>query len=193
LKTGSDRLNSRDLLRWINDRRPPNRAQYDAQSTVASRKRVIRILEAIQQVIADLSEHLARGTGRDYWGNCPPELEERIQNIDDLLFEYPTRPTLEIVGKDGRGGLYIDYATSPGRPIGEQCAIFAIRRLVNAGRLDRIRRCDCGNWFLAIRTDQLACSGRCRHRHYEQTVEAKTKRREYNRNYYILKNSGKVK
>jgi hypothetical protein len=184
-----------DLLRWLNQERLLNDfgSGIYGRNTAASRNRVVRLLRALQNASVELTENVAEGTTRDYWGDPPKALTKRLRVIDEMLYQYPTRPTVEIMNKDGFGGLWIDFGSTHGRPLGEQSAVFTIQRLLNNRELERVQQCKCGRWYYSRRTDQKACSPKCRHKIYEQTPDAKARRKQYMRDYYQLKQSGKVK
>jgi hypothetical protein len=79
------------------------------------------------------------------------------------------------------------------RELWEIVAVQLLLRLADRGALDSIKKCICGVWFIAERRNHQSCSDKCRHKRYEQGESAKQKRRQYMRNYYRLKISGKVK
>jgi len=185
-----------DLFRWLNNERLQNQIGEPSvygRNSPASRKRVARLIGELQSLSELLSQSRMTQLAVDYWMNAPREIKNQIKKVDELLSQYPTRPVVEISNKDGSGGLYIEYASTGGRPLGEQIAVSHIRRIVNEQALDRIRLCECERWYLATRTDQKSCSAKCRHRIYEQKPDAKARRKIYMKAYYQLKQSGKVK
>jgi hypothetical protein len=192
---GNRKADYSDLIRWLNNERLENDAGtgiYGVNSK-ASRLRLTKLIAALQAAYTELREGVTAGPWRNYWTNAPESLEARIGAIDEMLFEYPARPTIEIRGKDGSGGFYVDFASTHGRPLGEQKAVFAITRVVNEQLILHVRKCNCDRWYFARRADQRSCSPKCRHRLYEQSPEAKERRKQYMRDYYRLKKSGKVK
>lgn len=58
-------------------------------------------------------------------------------------------------------------------------AALGVVELIRRSALDDLRRCDCGTWFIAVRSDQLSCSATCRQRRHAKTPEFKVKRRSY--------------
>jgi len=93
------------------------------------------------------------------------------------------------------GGQHIGYA-SEARTGVEPDEIGAVMCVINLGARDElgdVRQCKCKRYFLARRTDQLYCSTKCRVRYHQSSDEFKAKRREYLREWYRLKKSGKVK
>jgi hypothetical protein len=80
-----------------------------------------------------------------------------------------------------------------GDPHTEAAALLNLLRLAETKELPRVRKCHCGRWFLARKSDQEFCSTRCRQKAFSATGKFKQRRRAYMRNYYRLKKSGKVK
>lgn len=64
------------------------------------------------------------------------------------------------------------------RPYGEVMAAHGILELVRSNALSRIRQCDCGRWFFALRIDGVACSDTCRKRIHDQKPEVKKRRKD---------------
>jgi len=63
----------------------------------------------------------------------------------------------------------------------EAHAVLAITAFLKDGTLDHLRRCDCGDWFVASRADQKFCSSKCRQRNHAAKPDFNSKRREYYR------------
>jgi hypothetical protein len=179
------------LLLWLNA--PSIRGQSRGQSTKASRQRIASLIAAIREAEVLLASIERENPNVDYFDAMPEALAERLSRIQTMLDQYPKWPTVELAYADIAPSLIISEASGRGRPLGEQIAVWDIIDLVSAGRLHFVRQCDCEKWFFARRLDQQSCSPGCRHRTYEQTERFKVKRREYMRNYYKLKQSGKVK
>jgi hypothetical protein len=119
-------------------------------------------------------------------------VKRALKRIQDVISAYPTKPWVHLFGERHEGLRFGDITTT-GRPAGERMAVDSIMYLADDGVLPLIRECACEKWFYAKRTDQTACSTKCRHRKYEQTESFKAMRRKYMREYYALKKSGKVK
>jgi hypothetical protein len=181
------------LLRLLNADSVPDLSPYYGKRTIASRRRVVGLLQAINRATAMLDSAVEIEPDRNYWTDAPKDLREALEEIDDILAEYPMRPTVEISGKYGDGGLHFDHANGSSRPLGEQLAVWDITTLAQKKMLERVRECMCGEWFFARRKDKTACSAICRHKTYEQSERFKVQRRQYMRNYYKLKQSGKVR
>ena len=75
----------------------------------------------------------------------------------------------------------------------ESRAAFALISLAREGLLDRVVRCVCGKWLFGRSSSQTFCSSRCRSKHFKSSEQWKAHRRAYMRQYYRLKQSGKVK
>jgi len=65
--------------------------------------------------------------------------------------------------------------------LAEQLA--TIQALAQAGLLSRVRKCACGRWYSAERTDQKFHSAKCRQRRYVKSDAGREKRRLYMRNF----------
>ena len=94
-----------------------------------------------------------------------------------------------------RYGLIVRYritGTSLTRLFEAQAASFVISLAV-AGKTEKLRACDCGKWFVGRTHTQLFCSAKCRVRHFKSSEKWKAHHRDYMRDYYRLKMSGKVK
>ena len=184
-----------NLVLWLNNDKFPGDTGTGVQgkNTLASRNRLIGLLTDLQHASAELQSMVKKGPLRNFWNDPPRELTDRLDRIDRRLFEYPARQSVEILEKDGSGGLYLEFGSTCGRPVGEQSAVFEIQSLLNGGQIDRVRQCACKRWYFARRADQKSCSAKCRHRLYEQSPIAKARRQKYMRDYYLLRQSGKVK
>jgi hypothetical protein len=69
-------------------------------------------------------------------------------------------------------------------PIGRDAAIQIVLEMAPAGSLERVRRCRCGLWFLAVPSlKKTFCGDACRFEKYQSTQEYKKERREYMRRY----------
>jgi len=179
------------LLQWLNQD-PTLPADSYGRSTLASRRRVISLLHDILALIAMLRDAAEADPDRDFSISTPPEVKQALKRIQDVISDYSTKPRVHLFG-ERRESLRFGDITTSGRPTGERIAVESIMDLADNGVLPLIRQCACESWFRAKRTDQTACSTKCRHRKYEQTESFKAMRRKYMREYYALKKSGKVK
>lgn len=178
------------MLRLLNMELVVDSNPYWGKRTNASRIRLLTLMEKMTEAASIMASTVRKEPLRDRQGKCPPPVAKVLEQIQELLDEYPATPRVGIGENDG---LHFDTWTVSSRPIGEQIAVSELLAIAESQRLDLIRRCTCGLWFSANRHDQKACSATCRHKTYEQTDDFKKKRRDYMRGYYKLKQSGKVK
>lgn len=77
--------------------------------------------------------------------------------------------------------------TSTKKSLGDGVALHLILDFAKAGYLNRLRRClRCQEWFYASVRHQNFCSTNCQQKHYADSDEWRTKRRDYMRNYRQL-------
>jgi len=153
----------------------------------------VTLISALKEADALLVSIERDNPNVDYFDDMPMSLASKLRKIQTILDDYPKCPVVEVAYADTAPVLRISDASGHRRPIAEQVAVWTITDLVEEGRLNFVRQCECGKWFFAKRLDQQSCSSVCRHRTYEQTERFKVNRREYMRSYYKLKQSGKVK
>jgi len=167
---------------------------FQGKPTKASRTKVMTLLKQLIDASAELSTFDMENPDYDHFDFPVERFDLLIGRIQTLLSAYAQQPYLEIAYNDRKQAvLEVSYVYKANRPIGEQLAVWDIIELQKTGHLELVRQCGCDTWFFANRADQRACSAGCRHKTYEQTDAFKVKRREYMRNYYALKQSGKVK
>lgn len=68
-------------------------------------------------------------------------------------------------------------------PFGESDAMSSLLRLAEQGRLNRLRKCACGQWFYARFNHQRFCAQPCQQRDFRTTDEFRAYRRKYMRTY----------
>ena len=175
------------LLLWLNAR------SGKGQPTKASRQRIVALILALKEAYALLASIEKDNPNVDYFDDMPQVLAAKLRHVQTMLDDYPKWPMIELAYADTAPILNISDASGGKHPFGEQVAVWDLTALVQEGRLEFVRQCNCKKWFFARRLDQQNCSPGCRHRTYEQTESFKAKRREYMRNYYKLKQSGKVR
>ncbi len=180
------------LLHWLNCELGSDQL-YLGKPTKASRARVTRLLREINEASAMLTAFDRENPEFDFFDNEEKALGLRFKRIQALLDDYPKWPTVEVAYEGMRAVLRISDASGRGRPLGEQLAVWSIIHSTGLDQLEMVRQCRCEKWYFARRADQKACSAGCRHKIYEQTDAFKAKRRVYMRDYYKLKQSGKVK
>ncbi len=174
---------STNLVRWLNVDRKPG----FSKSVSLSRQRILDLVETFRRTLT-----IVDSAPRDAdLINFPPRKLSRLLNqLDERLARYSTSPTAYI---ELDGNLVVEDALAGRGFAGESLAAHAIIEFVKRRLLNRVRRCICGKHFYANFLHQRFCSANCRHKSYEQTAGFKKRRREYMRNYYRLKRSGKVK
>jgi hypothetical protein len=144
-----------------------------------------------QEVASNTQEAInSASSDVDLLGFPPKKLSGLLVELDARLTDYGACPKAYIACDRT---LFVDYGLSGGRSHGESLAAHAVIHLAERHLLDRVGRCICGKYFFANFCHQRSCSAVCRHKNYEQTEHFKNARREYMRNYYRLKKSGKVK
>jgi hypothetical protein len=190
MKTEEKLRNPDMLVRWLNGDLSPNHS-YLGKATKASRERVLALIKAINH--ADELLRVATDYERDYWHDPPKAVAKALREIEDRLSLYPHQPDVEILWQYGKHELGFTQFLGGDAPMGERSAVSELIHLGETSRLSLLRQCACQKWFFAKRADQKACTANCRHKAYEQTEAFKAKRREYMREYYRLKQSGKVK
>lgn len=123
------------------------------------------------------------------------EADRQRDSINDTLSAYRVHSELEISYDPAtqRHAIKVESSYRWEIPWGESLAVDAITEIIDAGLVAKVQRCRCDKWFFALRLDQKSCSARCRLKLFESTPGAKQKRKEYMKNYYQLKKSGKVK
>ena len=117
--------------------------------------------------------------------------------LDDMLTRYWVSPRLIPLG-DRWQMAYRTRSFDAGKRIAskpdhEVAAVMCVMHLAARNDLDRVRKCGCGKFFIASRLDQRYHDTRCRVQHHQSSEEFRAKRREYLREWYRLKTSGKVK
>jgi hypothetical protein len=143
-------------------------ARVGAAKTDAERQRQIRLIRVSVSPL-ELDDLLAR-----YW-------------VSPRVFFFPEGPRMLYVTTDPHG----KRRSKADRD--EIAAAMCVMRLAVRDELDRVRKCHCGQYFLARRLDQIYCSTKCRVRYHQSSEEFKAQRRKYLREWYRLRMSGKVK
>jgi hypothetical protein len=68
-------------------------------------------------------------------------------------------------------------------PFGEGDAVSSVLRLAERGRLNRLRKCACGNWFYARFSHQRFCATPCQQKDFRRTDQFRAHRRAYMRTH----------
>lgn len=122
-----------------------------------------------------------------------------VNKVNRLLATFSLRPRYEQTGRPGWRILWIN-ATNRGRlkigtraggnydeiSFGEGDALSSVLRLIERGRIHRLRQCRCGSWFYARFEHQRFCRMPCQQKDFRRTDEYRSKRRQYMRDYRTL-------
>jgi hypothetical protein len=187
------------VTNWLNE--PPEDPDYPViwGRVFWDKKSAKRILTLLKDFVAILEMLKKLSPNFDWrWGqrpdpkNLPPEgFHELESKLNDQLRKYRIIPSF--TATRGRQWVIENVVGDSPRPYGELVAAHSIIELAKLGLLSRIIKCDCGKWYFARFQHQRCCSDACRRKLYEKTPAFKKARREYMRQYYWLKKSGKVK
>jgi hypothetical protein len=181
-----DMTNPEHLVSWLNATVGINQKGQNA--------RVSRIIELLQKerAIKCLANSRTDAEGQRL-ARLISSVSDSPLELNDLLLRYWVSPRLMFF-EEGPRIVYFSTAKTRGKVhLGEIGAVMSVMNLGSRDELDRVRKCHCGKYFFARRLDQLYCSTKCRVRYHQSSAEFKTKRRRYQRNWYHLKKSGKVK
>jgi hypothetical protein len=172
-----------DLVSWLN-----------ATAGKRSTARVSRIIQLLQRECAIRSLNSSRTDAeRLRAAKLITSISESPLELDNLLLRYWVSPRL-IFLEDGPQIFYFSTRKTRDKvEMGEIAAVMCVTYLGSRDELDRIRKCSCGKYFFARRLDQLYCQTKCRVRYHQSAADFKAKRRRYQREWYHLKKSGKVK
>jgi hypothetical protein len=168
------------LIRWLNGQASENRK-------ASALARILDLIQTIKQTLAAID---AAPPEVDLCFDPPDEVELLLEELNNKFQEYRTSPFLEI---DCGRKWFFEWQIVGKRSSEEHIAASDVIELTKGRLLDRVRSCACGKWFFARFSHQRSCSPQCRHKLYESTQAFKVKRRQYMREYYRLKMSGKVK
>jgi hypothetical protein len=117
--------------------------------------------------------------------------EEEIDEINRLLEKLTVRPWLYLA-PEGRS-VEVRIEASPNREFSYDVAnaLLTVMRLIERKELDTLRRCDCGKWYFASRSDQKSCSATCRQRRHARSPEFRATRRAYRKTLNEMKKQPK--
>jgi hypothetical protein len=157
------------------------------------RARIGNVLDLFQSFKAPRNYIKARSNGeRQVVLQRTLRLKTREEDIFAPMLRYRVTPA---VLPDGSSICYL--MDIPERDAGaeyqETTFVVSIFHLTLRNVVDRLRICECGKFLYARRFDRIYCSDNCRVRSHQASEEFKVKRREYQRSWYRLKTSGKVK
>jgi hypothetical protein len=168
------------IAMWLNGVTPVG---YPETITRLKKKRILDLLDLGRRAF-DLQQSAPKKFAK--------EVDSLLGELNTRFEEYGASPLLEL-DSQGRFVLGRSMIGSRRRSMVEALLVHEITSLMSDGLLNRIRRCTCDSWFFARNDRQRSCSGKCRHKLYEQSEKYKAKRKNYNRDYYLLRKSGKVK
>lgn len=179
LEAPADRVHNwaSNVLRWLNGQA---RSEYDGANTPQSRGRVLWLIEAIRSV----QDMVRKAPDVTVLLRSSRKLERLCNQIDACLWKYPTALSFQLT-RDGEC-IFDDGSLSGRFPAGEGVAIYGVVALARMHMLDRLRRCECGQWLFARFTHQRFHSERCRKRSFERSDKFRQKRSEYMRWYYQM-------
>jgi hypothetical protein len=112
---------------------------------------------------------------------------DEIDEINRLLEKLKVRPCLYL-DPEGRN-LEVSMEADANREFSYTVAnaLLTAVRLIERKELDTLRRCDCGEWYFASRSDQKSCSARCRQRRHASSPEFRATRRAYRKTVKEMK------
>jgi predicted RNA-binding Zn ribbon-like protein len=165
---------------WLNGVTPIG---YPETITKLKKKRILDLIAVARQAF----DAHQRGPKK-----FASEVVSLTDQLNDFLENYRAAPLMDL-DPSGKWTVKRSMMRTGSRSMVETALAHEITVLMSNGLLDRIRLCICNTWFFARSDRQRSCSGKCRHKLYEQSEKYKAKRKNYNRAYYLLKKSGKVK
>jgi hypothetical protein len=168
---------------------------------VEDRERVVSLLNnfvaSVKQIQATLllkpplSSVPNTGGVKAIAGNVSRMLKDRcgeeIKEINQLLQTLTVRPSLYLE-PEGRGLVVrTDAAANQEFSWDVANALLAVVQLIEREEMDTLRRCDCGKWYFASRSDQKSCSATCRQRRHASSPEFRATRRAYRKTVNEMK------
>jgi hypothetical protein len=113
--------------------------------------------------------------------------EKEIDEINQSLQKLTVRPWLYLE-PEGRGlEVRIEAEANQEFSWDVANALLAVVQLIEREELDTLRRCDCGKWYFASRSDQKSCSATCRQRRHASSPEFRATRRAYRKTVNEMK------
>lgn len=182
VRTPEIRFAARAVTQWLNGERHGAYAvegswEYHTwRNTPHSRKRIIALREVISEQLKNLQELVADFPDVLKADPSSIALTIPLPRVHTLMEAYPTAPALQYDLASGCLGIR-QWPTGSRYPTGEVLAAHGLISLAQAEALDLLRICKCDRWYFAGRTDSPGCSPKCRQKLYDQTDEAKEKRR----------------
>ncbi len=143
------------------------------------------------QLVGEIGKLLGM-VGPKWDGILTDQISDQFQMVNLKLTKYPCftifypTKTNDVQRDDGR--LWETGEAMWGtRPIPESQAVHAALRLANQNLLDRIKACECGNWYFARFTHQKFCTPHCRIEFSESSEARKEQKRLRARENYLYK------
>jgi hypothetical protein len=123
----------------------------------------------------------------------PKRFWECYERVNKTLLSFTQAPYIELHEfYEGNPITWTVAEDSPLALLGRQIGWFI--ELIKQGAILKVRKCQqCTKWYFARFSHQEFCNDSCRGKHHSGTEAFKERRRKYMREYYRLKNSGKVK
>lgn len=184
------RIAHQALTYWLNDEDPPGvDVRPDLAHPPESTERIKGLLALVRATIQHLESPAGsyRQKVAEMWRIT--NLTVTLLDIDHAYQDYATAPYLVYQARTGLYGIGQKPVAKEGsetynvigvefthRPQGEVMAAHGILELARCGLLDRIRTCECGQWYFARKKDGVACSGTCRQRIHDRKPEVKARR-----------------
>jgi hypothetical protein len=198
VNTPEVRIAHQSLTEWLNGENSSENIDSNYRNTPDSTERIRRLFELVTSVVASFEREAPRRYPNSYGvlTDKDPGREKKIivqfGEISRALVDYATVPFLAFrpsskswgfghspVGHpELQGSEMIPSIKPTHRPYGEVMAAHGILELVRSNALTRIRQCDCGRWFFALRSDGVACNDTCRKRIHDQKPEVKKRRKD---------------
>lgn len=116
---------------------------------------------------------------------------DEIDEANNLLKKIRIRPQFS-TDAEGRS-LEVAMEAASNREFSDTVAdaFLTVTQLVERKELDMLRRCDCGKWYFASRSDQKSCSATCRQRRHANSPEFRATRRAYRKTLAEMKKTPK--
>ncbi len=175
------------ILDCLNGSASPEQRRRAAKA----KARVRAVIDAIRKLLRAMEQNPGWFKNRDSAKNpegvtakCAPEVADALEAVNAQLYRYPSFSLIHPDPKSTR--LWsVGEALAGGQIIPEATAVHAAVRLAEAGLIDRLQTCACGNWYFARFSHQRFCSPECRVTFWESSEERKEQKRKLARQYYM--------
>lgn len=172
--------NAQMILQMLNGAPPQGRERIVANA----RSRFLQLLADMKMLLGMI--------GPKWDGTLTDEISDQFQKVNEKLSKYPGitifYPTKanDIQRDDGRSW-ETGEAVWGARPVPESQAVYAAIKLAEQNLLDRLKVCECGNWYFARFSHQKFCTSQCRVEFAESSEVRKEQKRERARQNYLYK------